>query len=186
MVQPISALPSSSASGLSRLPSRLRGAAASIWSRIAFIATEIGAVICEVRASALSCGSALRAGRLSSISSSGENASIAHSVPPKNAATITKPMRILRIGSVRKVSIRIGLYHTRSARPAGSARRLRSTVYFSSYVKFSLSPVSTWMNMRLLRLGGQTSRVILKLRLSTQTERSPVQRRFDPLAFASA
>ena len=64
MFQPMSALPSRSLSGLSRLPVRLRGACASITSRIALLAIAIGAMMVDIRDTGLSGGGSASAGRL--------------------------------------------------------------------------------------------------------------------------
>ena len=66
MVQPMSALPSRSASGFSFLPFNSRGAWASIASRMASVAIATGATITEVRVTGGNGAIAVSAGRFSS------------------------------------------------------------------------------------------------------------------------
>ena len=89
--QPMSALPSRSASGFSFLPLSPRGALASSTSRIATAATATGATTTEVRVTgAIGC-SAVIAGLLSCIGLDGKKALSAQSVPLKNSTTISAP-----------------------------------------------------------------------------------------------
>ena len=97
MVQPMSALPSSSPSGFSFLPVSPRGALASIASRMASAATATGATMIEVRVTGCSGGIAAVAGRLSSIGLPGKKRLSAHSVPAKKTASTAAPSTMARI-----------------------------------------------------------------------------------------
>ena len=96
MFQPMSALPSSSASGFSFLPVMPRGALASSASRIASAATATGATMTEVRVTGCKAGSAAVAGLLSSSGLPGKNRLSAHSVVEKKMTTTAAPITRVR------------------------------------------------------------------------------------------
>ena len=124
MVQPMSALPSSSASGFSFLPVMPRGALASSASRIASAATATGATMTEVRVTGCKAGSAAVTGLLSSSGLPGKNRFSAHSVLEKKMTTT--PVPITRVRTDRpNGSVRLGLT---------SGRRILSSASFRAIV----------------------------------------------------
>ncbi len=91
-VQPISALLSSSVSGLSRLPARSRGACCSIVSRMAVSATAIGAVTFDTRVAGRSGASAASVG--GRLAPRGNKASNPHRAPANETTRMSAPAAI--------------------------------------------------------------------------------------------
>src|SRR5262249_30283916 len=98
-VQPISPLDSNWLILLSGLPLMLRGAAASMASRIADNAIAVGAITIDVRVAGCNAGMSASAGRrsLGIPGAGGQRRSIAHSAPAKEAARTRRPKMTLRM-----------------------------------------------------------------------------------------
>ena len=97
-VMPISALDSRLETGLSFLPTRSRGAAASMLARMAVSATATGAITYDARVTGCSAGSAgrLATARLASLFSTGKKWSSVHKVAAKKMATMQTAPRASR------------------------------------------------------------------------------------------
>jgi hypothetical protein len=99
--QPMSMRASASPIGLSRLPERLCGAAASSALPMAASDTATGAITTEVRLADGSGGIALMSGRRGGAGPGGKRVLSAHSVPLKDTATMNAPNMMLRAEKVR-------------------------------------------------------------------------------------